>query len=457
MRKKDILFFYRFLAVMCCICLTACSDEVEEGAEGKNAPASFSLQVTSEGSFRTKTFGEDRNARENEFIHTLWIFITDANGLIEKKIVPDLSASTAAQVGNYLQYISDEFRLDKGPKKVYAFANMDAVYPVDEKTKTVAVLLDALTEGGTINSLLTLVVDDPARSLDFEKKQFIPMSVVKEINLQNQHQTEWVELVRLVSRVEMTVSNGMDEEIIVSGLSMRAFSDRVPLFAGGATLVEETCRKNSSNITLTSSTILPDGNSSASFYVNATEWTTSKSPFTVDLKIGNTNFTGQTARTDVPRNSIYPLSLNYADYQLMLDVEAEVAPIGGLPWVVQTTYAGNYVLELPEGCTFKITPSIKKKENEGWTYNGSWNWTLEESAKPIMSIKEATTETKVLEGNLTALAGQEGQITLKTGVKEFSITIKSVALQDLDEMVKTRSFFMPEQSLYELVNLQANQ
>lgn len=450
MTKKYIMFFYRYMTVVCWMCLVvACtSGEGEEPME-ENGTASFLLQVFPEGGHRTKAFGDDANAAAGEFIHSLWIFVTDGGGVIEKKIVPDLSADPDALSGNYLRYVSDEFRSGRGRKKVYAFANMDGVYPVGDRTRTIADILNGLNTGGTMDGFSALVVDDPAGGLDPANGRFIPMSVCKDINLQGTRQTEWIELVRLVGRIDIVVNNEQDKNIKISSLSMETFSDRVPLFAGGAVLTEGECRTRNV-LPIQAERIIPSkGTSSVSFYVNATEWENSRAPFTVDLEVDGRTFSGTTFRTYMPRNSIYPLVLNFSDYQLKLETEAHVAPIGGYPVKVKATLSGNYVLELPEGCMFKITPTLLKKGNV-FNYDGTWRWSLEGNTGHLIHLDAL--DRQVLEGNLAALAGQEGVLRLSTDVKEYIITIRSVSLHDLDP-VETRSFVMPESQLYEWMDI----
>lgn len=450
MTKKYILFFYRCVLVVCWICLAAaCTDGVEEETMAEKGSGTFLLQVFPEGGRRTKAFGNDANAVAGEFIHSLWIFIVDGGGVIEKKIVPDLSADPEALSGNYLRYVSDEFRSNRGRKKVYAFANMERVYPVGDRTRTIADMLNGLNVGDTMDDLSALVVDNPAEGLDPANGKFIPMSVVQEMNLHSLRQTEWIELVRLVGRVDMVVNNEQGRKIKISSLSMGSFSDRVPLFAGGVVLEEGTCRIQNVLSLQAGKEIPSKGTTSVSFYVNATEWENSGMPFTVGLNVDGNTFSGTTFRTYMPRNSIYPLVLNFSDYQLKLETEAHVAPIGGYPVQVKATLSGNYVLELPEGCTFKITPILLKKGNV-FNYSGTWRWSLDGNAGQLIHLDAMNRQ--ILEGNLAARAGQEGIVKLSTDVKDYTITIRSVSLHDLAPMT-TRSFVMPELQLYEWMDI----
>ena len=94
-----------------------------------------------------------------------------------------------------------------------------------------------------------------------------------------------------------------------------------------------------------------------SFYVNETP---GGNPFTVTLSTGKSGngdvsaYVAKTKRTDIPRNSIYPLSLTFPDFTPQFEWQSWEAAIGSVP-VEVVVEENNYIVKIASGNTFKFT------------------------------------------------------------------------------------------------------
>ena len=241
-----------------------------------------------------------------------------------------------------------------------------------------------------------------------------------------------IELVRLVSRVDITLQNQQGASVSVEKLTMSDFSDQVALFEpdrenpsapSGAT-------NSAKEFTFTGLVIdsKPDPQEIVSFYVNETWGRTD--PFSVALTIDGKKMTGETKGQTIRRNHILPLALRLAESALYLEVTAQVAPIGGYPVSValdgKDKLTDNYAITLPEGCTFSVEGYLvgvagDTEENRilitDWTWDheassvcslvGESKVTLDLEGGTTKEVMRVTDEDGSISGHLTALPGQE--------------------------------------------------
>lgn len=466
----------------------ACSDEEpivtppvgpDEPTEEETILEAVTIQFGPEGTVETRAYGDD-NARDHEFMNSLIAFIVDAEGQIEVVInatdsIPFQNTLTAQGAGNVDHY-STTVDLTPGAKTIYAFANMDKVKRIAEAEgnspdeESFEETLEALKVGDTWpTAYATAVIDNPAAAVNLEGDDpgFIPMSVVRrDVNMTVSGQQVNIELVRLVSRVDITLQNQQGAEVTVSDLTMSDFADRVALFEpeednpdAPTDVTNSTKTFNDRDIKVPSQA---DPTEIVSFYVNET-WDRTD-PFSVALTIDGKEMTGETkGQTIIRRNHILPLALRLAESALYLEVTAQVAPIGGYPVAVyldgSNKLTDTYEIALPEGCTFSVEGYLVGVggEEEQIEITG-WSWT--NNSTSICELESPTGNPIV--GHLTALPEQEVsfgfEITDPVSRTDCSLTIQTKEVGDKpweswDASVASLRQWQAKPTLYELIPL----
>ena len=417
---KQHLLKYFVLWLSLCLA-TACSQE--ELPESQEGVCNVSLQVTT-GAVETKAYGGDTYANPHEFIHSLCLFIVNEQGKIEKKIYPQDLTTTHPEAanGNLLNWTSPNFEIPEGRKTIYAFANWETAGSEAWNNIIAKTDQDQLTEDD-----LKIAVDlNEKIDLTSETyKKFIPMSGKTTVTLAaNANRNIPITLTRLVSRVEVRLTNKHTDALTMSAESMGNFADDVTLFAD---LGSASGRTKTIGRAGTISPIAQNESDSWVFYVNETK---GSDPFHILMKLNDTDYNTPTVRKELPRNSVYHLVFTYSEYQLTLAATAQIAPIGVLPIEVynKSSLTNEYMLELPEGCTFSIKPSITK--NNASIPDVSWTWTINSESL----VYGTTASDYTFSGYLTAQTGLDATLKLKptssteTGLPEYTITIRPVAL-----------------------------
>ena len=138
----------------------------------------------------------------------------------------------------------------------------------------------------------------------------------------------------------------------------------------------------------------------AEFYVNATP----RKQGGFQVKVQTRQFSGMTyeavtSRTEVPRNSIYPLNVVLNNYKLDITAEAWRAPIGAEPRPYQVTADGSYLIKMMDVTSkFCITP---KGINLGQSFmqDVKWQWEYEKCTVEGDASGTDKTETYPIEWN----------------------------------------------------------
>mgnify|MGYP001026233670 CR=1 FL=1 len=446
--------------------MLACSEEEaivpspvgpEEPIEEETILEAVTIQFGPEGTVETRAFNGDNNARKHEFMNSLIAFIVDAEGKIE--MVINATDSTSFQkalkedgAGNVAQY-STTVDLKPGAKTIYAFANMDKVHPIrDDKTSFLTTLIEISKNEKWDNTAVDdVILKDPAATVNFEDGGFIPMSVVRRnVNLTVSGQQVNIELVRLVSRVDITLQNQQGAPVTVEKLTMSDFSNQVALFEPDAENPSAPSGASNSAKEFTFKDLVIDSQADpqeiVSFYVNETWGRTA--PFEITVNIERKTMTGNTRSETLPRNHILPLALRLAESALYLEVTAQVAPIGGYPVSValdgQGKLTDNYAITLPEGCTFSVEGYLVGVAGEDKRIPiDRWTWQHTSSSLCVLTgetevasgdeiVKQATSNPIL--GRLTALSGQtvtfDFVITSPVSRPDCHLTINTKAVGD---------------------------
>lgn len=407
-----------------CAAMVSCSndDDIDQAINGTST-FQLSIAAREEGDLNTRASEEGQNS---EYMHNLLVLFVQ-NDQVVKKLLPDLTGNEAADHGNLKVWTSEDITLDAGTYTVYAFANIDTYF------NTLWGSLTGLGEGKLIKDLNIddIVLDDnPAEKIDLST-YFIPMSAKMNVTVTAATRNISIGLDRLVSKIRMNITGKAGTK--VTALSFGGYADRIPLFADKAlsgesyTTIKKLTLPNDGKILNNDGKLtVPD------FYVNSSP---AVHPFTVNIKTveqptGITHSaTAVTSRNELPRNSIFPLTLQLNEYGLDLEAQCWVSPIGSLPVEVKVNFTPNtYEIDVPEGCQFAFTiKGININNVSGGTnitdLKGTWNITGSINGIKFDGDTEGVT---VVKGHVTASTGKtfnlEVKVTWKDGAASYDRT-----------------------------------
>ncbi len=382
-----------------CVMLAASCMEEEQCDTCSKYPVKVQLNITAEEEHSLNTRNTEVVGQNHEYINTLCVLLVK-DGKVVKKLLPDLSANDAAKTGDLKNYTSELFELESGVYTVYAFANMSETY-LSEWPK-----ISGLTKGEDVSSVdfNSMVLTDPADTLDFVR-YFIPMSAKQDVTVDASTRSISIGLDRLVSKIRINVT---PNTVGVKSLTFGGCANGVKLFADGTASSIAYDVKKTMNFTDPQSTV-------ADFYVNATE--DKGHPFSVELTTNEhsgTTYTATTTRDELPRNSIFPLTLQLNQYGLDLKAQCWVSPIGSLPVEVTVGFQPDtYEVDVPEGCQFAFTVnSVKKTDGSGNVTNVSSEWTIPDNITGI-AFEGASSGVQTVKGHITAAVGHDFELSAK--------------------------------------------
>lgn len=403
------------LAVMA---LAGCMAD-DDPAPDPSAPATLQLRLVAEqegdlNETRATEAGTDGEYMSDE----ICVLIVNAENVIVKKFLTtdELQSNPDAQAGNMEEWTSDPFTLAPGVYNVYAFANWSTA----DNTQLNSFV--GIGEGADLDELQgvdirNIVLEDLTAKLNFndsniDARRFIPMSADTSVTITSATRGIDIGLDRLVSKVRATVnlSAFTGQTVQLGNLVFSGIADRVGLFKGQQ--VSGVQRNISYTVDLSALQPQPENEATYSvpdFYVNATE--DDASSFTVRLSTDQYNGTvyeARTARTDLPRNAIYPINLSFNNYVPVLEMHAWLSPIGSFPVSVAVQWDDSYVVEVPEGCQFSF--SAAGLAGEGLE-NVTCQWNIPEEAQNVAAIETGSNETTV-KGHVTAQAGLQFPLQL---------------------------------------------
>lgn len=375
-----------------CVVLAASCMEEEQCDTCSKYPVKVQLNITAEEEHSLNTRATEVG-QNHEYINTLCVLLVK-DGKVVKKLLPDLSANAAAKTGDLKDYTSELFELESGRYTVYAFANMYDTYLAEWPT------ISGLAEGAAVSGVdfSNMVLTDPAGKLDFTR-YFIPMSAKQDVTVDASTRSISIGLDRLVSKIRINVT---PTDVKVNSLTFGGCANGVKLFAdGGAASSIAYDVKKTMNFTDPQSTV-------ADFYVNATE--ESGHPFSVELTTNEhsgTTYEAVTSRSELPRNSIFPLTLQLNQYGLKLEAQCWVSPIGHVPVPVKVSLdPDTYEVKVPEGCQFAFTVNVVQTSDGAVVAAPSSKWTIQSSTIPGIAFDGATENVQTVRGHISATVGQ---------------------------------------------------
>lgn len=352
---KYILSLFLFLFTGLLFSCSEDSDVPDRGQEDDLCPVV--IQIGSSESSQTRAFLAN-DFEDHEYIHSLCVFLVNAEtNLIEEKWMLEDGTSEPGgteteKAGNITKWTSPEVLVSAGPKIIYAFANWETAQ--NETWNEIISRKENATL--TQEELNNIVLDDPASKINFGEeryipKRYIPMSLSHSFTLSASTGSIEVWLVRLVSRIDVTVTNNSDEDVTLSGFSMSDFATKVRLMEGSsATITGNHISYSEDNASIFLEKLT--GKKEFSFYVNET---LDEQPYSI--KIGE--YTGTiTEQKPFPRNNYWQINLYINTSDLV--IEAYIAPIGVYPFIAATRgdildkNGNNLEVTLPEGCRFHV-------------------------------------------------------------------------------------------------------
>ncbi len=409
---------------LCAVPLASCSfdDDIDQGGDG-TATLQLSITAREEGDLNTRA---DEVGTNGEYMHNLCVLIVGDNNVVTKKLLPNTDdefvGNTAAQQGNLKSWVSDPFTLPEGTYTVYAFANINTYY--NNLWGSLAGLGDgeSLTVKGI--DIDNIVLEDPAAKINFADGKFIPMSAKQQVVVTAATKSISIGLDRLVSKIRMSISGKANTK--VTALSFGGYADKITLFSDKT--LEGATYTTTKNITVPGDgTLKADGTGTTGtlvipdFYVNSSP---ADHKFNVSVTTDEMNgitYEATTARDELPRNSIFPLTLQLNDYGLDLAAQCWVSPIGSLPVEVQITgFDNTYQIVVPEGCQFEFTVNGINGATAGVT-DLSCTWNMPDGVSGIAFDGETTGVTTV-KGHVTASAGKTFDLSLLVTWKDNGTT-----------------------------------
>lgn len=379
--------------------LSGCQiDDEGPCADCAQGAAQLQVRLTTQQEASVRQTEQTEEGRDHEFISTLTVFIVGADGSVAHKIQPDLTDNTLASEGNLRIYLSEPFTLAAGNYTVYAFANIDTVYLPEWNT------ISNLDVGDQFPAaeVATWVLSDPATMLreDNFTRRFIPMSARQDITVTPATRSLSIGLDRLVSKVRISID---PPKVGAKSVTLSGCADGVSLLPGStapAGVAYDASVKR--DFAEAKNGVLPD------FYVNATEQ--EGHPYTVRLTTNEhngTTYEAVTSRSELPRNSIFPLTLLLNQYGLELTAQCWVSPIGHVPVPVKVSLdSATYEVVVPEGCQFAFTVNSVQTSDGTVVATPSSKWTIQSSTIPGIAFDGNTDDVQTVQGHISATVGQ---------------------------------------------------
>lgn len=409
------------LPLACVAALASCGFEDEADGCPDNEPATVQISVSAGeiGDLNGTRVGGDEKADQHEFMHSLYVYIIDGSGnIVQKFDTPIATGYNDATTGDLVDWTSEPFELNSGTYTIYAFANFEGHTGITDDNQTGQnadyFITSCFGENKNLDALDQFRLIDPAGKIKLTagdgQAVFIPMSAKEQVQVTPTTTMLSVDLVRLVSKVKLTMpADDITQD--AASLTFSNYSTNVPLLGELYTPDDDYSyntnttyygdRTASTTELLSSATPDSDGNITASLYVNETN---TGNPFTVTLSTGKSGngdvsaYVAKTQRTDIPRNSIYPLSLTFPDFGFNLTPTAWLY-VTGVPYAVYYSVEENaFKVEIATGSFFNLAPgNVTDSDGE---HQATWTWTVPKQQYEGLNI--SLNQDGVIEGNVPA-------------------------------------------------------
>ncbi len=359
---------------------------------------------------------EDKNALPGEQIHSLVVLIVNnSTQKIEKKFLPDLTNDEKAKEGELTSWSSEEFRLPKGTKRIYALANWESL-----KNETLKAAIEA-KEGDEMPKLPE-DVSWPEGGFHPGNGVYLPMSYAETWEVSSSVKKR-IELTRLVTRLQVKVANATSHELQLDGLTFGSFNNRTLLFGGA---IKDWYEKSDVNfLPAETKTLQPMGNEPEEY---TSDWmyvfeTAQAKGFRLGFKTtskGTTLFhaadmhsgTRNTKNTEVKRNHIWNLNLWVCGYTLTLKLEGENPPIGGYPVITSNVMEGLSGT-LYGGGPFTLEIGMLKSPENQLTVPNDIQWSIIDVENSDLLIEQLELTGKTIKGCMVGYADNGKSLSFK--------------------------------------------
>ena len=412
--------------------MASCAEDADEGdRHGSTATLQMQVSTRAEGD-QAGTEGTPSGG-ENENIHSLCVLLVNSSGNVAWRYIKNNLSDDASETEFLSEPIND---LPLGTYDVYAFANFD-YYTSGEGAAGLWTTLEGLKEGSGFNkSILSFVVDDPASQINFDSGNFIPMTGKNNVTVTSNTSVISVQLDRLVSKVQITVSGESAKD--VTELTFSGWADKVTLFSDGTLSGNVSYEKS---ITVGDKTVDENGTVIVSpFYVNETPsgHTFNVRVTTNESTAGNPEsiYTATTEQSGLPRNHIYPLAITINNWGLNITARCWLSPIGALPQEVRADFeTGTYNINIPEGAQFEFTlGGLEGKDNSTAT------WSINPDNISGIAFENYNEGLITVKGHVTASAGKTFSLGVTASFTEngldyqrtYTVKLKTVDIFDAE-------------------------
>ncbi|WP_233567255.1 hypothetical protein [Parabacteroides sp. AM58-2XD] len=389
---------------------------------------------------------KDDNALSGEQIHSLAVLIVNnSTQKIEKKFLPDLTNDEKAKEGELTSWTSEEFRLPQGTKRIYAFANWESL-----KNEMLNAVI-AAEEGDEIPKLPE-EVSWPEGGFDpKQKKVYLPMSYAETWEVSSSVKKR-IELTRLVSRLQVKVTNATNHGLKLDGLTLGSFNNKTLLLGGS--IKDWSGKGDVDFLPAETKTLQPMGDkldeyTSGWMYVFESSM---QNGFKLDFKTtsqdnvyhGSGMHSGIrfTENTEVKRNHIWNLNLWVCGYSLTLTLKGENPPIGGYPVLTSKLEGLNGTLY--GGGPFTIEIIELKSLNEGTPVPENIQWSIDRSIEnPEWLIEDLQLAGTTITGRMAGYAiNATGPLTFKlkatSGVRTISVFPVTLNFAEIFEQAQSQ-------------------
>ncbi|WP_129698885.1 hypothetical protein [Parabacteroides goldsteinii] len=363
---------------------------------------------------------KDDNALSGEQIHSLAVLIVNnSTQKIEKKILPDLTNDDEAKEGELTSWTSEEFRLPQGTKQIYAFANWVSL----NNDMLNAVI--AAKEGDEMPKLPE-EVSWPEGGFDPENGVYLPMSYFETWELSSSVK-KTIRLTRLVSRLQVKVTNATNHGLKLDKLTLGTFNTSTYLL-GGSSPIKDGDKTNVVGFLPEQTTTLDPMEDNGTLKAYTSGWmyvfeSSMQDGFELDFKTTSQgdglyhdpdmhSGTRSTENKKVERNHIWNLNLWVCGYKLTLTLKGENPPIGGYP--VLTSELEGLKGTLYGGGPFTIEIGKLQSLNEGTPVPNDVKWSIDgEIENPKWLIEDLQLTSTTITGRMAGYAIKAEPLTFK--------------------------------------------
>lgn len=361
---------------------------------------------------------EDKNALPGEQIHSLAVLIVNnSTQKIEEKILPDLTNDEKAKKGELTSWTSGKFQLPQGTKRIYAFANWESL-----KNEMLNAVI-AAKKGDEI-PMLPEEVSWPDGGFDPKQGVYLPMSYAETWEVSSPVKKR-IELTRLVSRLQVKVTNATNHGLKLDGLTLGSFNNKTLLLGGS--IKDWSGKGDVDFLPAETKTLQPMGDKLDEY---TSDWmyvfeSGMQEGFKLDFKTtsqgdglyhdpGMHSGTRFTQNEEVKRNHIWNLNLWVCGYSLTLTLKGENPPIGGYP-VMTSKLVEGLKGTLYGGGPFTIEIGKLQSLNEGTPVPNDVKWSIDgEIENPEWLIEDLQLAGTTITGRMAGYAiDATGPLTFK--------------------------------------------